>query len=1028
MIKTSNLLAIQFYINQSILFMKLNLTTTILSLVFLLPSFSFAQQKMNHPTEIGMGVYWGKTAPLKNLATISQEEFEAKLNKRYVPNEEDRKAKLYPFTEMALPKGNDPVWQISSGNIKSKNSSILENFSGQNSPYSVSDCNGSVGPDHFVNTVNSSIAIYDKVGTLVSGPTALNLLFGDVPGTNCNDGDPIVLYDEQADRWIVAEFSVCQNPNRMLIAVSTSNDPTGSWHQYSFIVTTMPDYEKFGVWQDAYYMGTNTDSGTDIYAFERDQMLVGGNAQMIGFDNAWKPNLGGVTVPPVDNDGAFAPDGSPGLFIAANDDAWGGSPDQLWIWEFVTDWSDPSNSTFDRVQQLDVSPFDSNFGPSWENIVQPETSQKLDGLIGYMMNRPQYRNFGSYETILCTHTVDVDQTDHAGVRWYELRRENGGEWTVRQEGTYAPDEHSRWMASIALNGNNEIGIGYSISSTTEYPGLRICGQSLEQYEFASGIFDIEEEIVHQGTHSQTGGNRWGDYFNTSVDPINDHTFWFSGEYKQGSGKKTKICSFQFEPLPITAAFNVDESIICNGSSVVFEDQSYGFPVSWEWTFEGGIPESYTGQTPPPITYNTNGIFNVSLTVSDGTEEHTLLSEGLITVKDVISDFSSDITTVVVEQGVIFTDESKCDVISWEWTFEGGTPESYNGQNPPTIYYNELGSYDVSLLVTNAISSEEMIKVAYIDVIECNLCESVYNDTNYDWISNVTLNTIDNTSGSVGYEDYTYISTDLELGSTHDISVTIDVNGNYSQYAKVWIDWNQNCNFEFDEEAYELGVVQGTGTLTEAISVPVNAVLGTTIMRVSEQWEEIPTNCGGGEYGETEDYSLNVVAGDVPPIACFSATPVWGDAPLMVNFTDCSVNLPTSWLWDFGDGNTSTEQNPSNVYSLGGVYTVSLTVTNEFGENALVKEDYIDALNTGVIINGDEVSIQVLPNPVSDKLYISHADDMVAYLYNTAGQLVLKSERLFEDASLDLSAYESGAYVIKIIGDNTTYIKHINIVR
>nr|NQU93321.1 hypothetical protein [Bacteroidota bacterium] len=431
--------------------------------------FTIGQNVPVSPTMVGTGTYYGLTQPLRDLPLITEEEFRQMMMEGKEPNEEDRLEKKYPFAETALPNGPDPVWQNSMGKDKLRSGALLLNVDGQTSPYNVSDCNGAVGPNHYMQTINSAYAIYDKSGNLLAGPTNMNLLFGNVPGANCNDGDPIILYDEQAQRWLAAEFSICSTNDRMLIAVSTSDDPTGTWHQYSFDVADTPDYEKFGIWRDAYYMGTNTNGRNDIYAFERSQMLVGNPAQMIAFDNPWKPNLGGATVPPLDNDGTFAPEGSPGLFIAANDDAWGGSPDQLWIFELVCDWNHPTNSTFDRVQQLDVSPFNSDFGPTWDNIIQPGTTQKLDGLIGYVMNRPQYRNFGTYETMVCCHTVDVDQTDHAGVRWYELQRTAGNDWTVRQEGTYAPDEHSRWMASIVLNGQNELGIGYSISSATEYP-------------------------------------------------------------------------------------------------------------------------------------------------------------------------------------------------------------------------------------------------------------------------------------------------------------------------------------------------------------------------------------------------------------------------------------------------------------------------------------------------------------------------------------------------------------------------------
>ena len=1008
--------------------MKQYNSSALITIILLISIFVNGQNLPVNPTLVDIGTYYGLTSPLKDLPVITENEFRLMLMEEYVPNEDEKKEKEYPYAETALPKGNDPVWQTSMGTDKLLSGNLLLNVDGQTSPYGVSDCNGAVGPNHYMQTVNSSYAIYDKSGNLLAGPTNMNLLFGSVPGANCNDGDPIILYDEGAQRWLAAEFSLCGSTDRMLIAVSTTDDPTGTWHQYSFDVADMPDYEKFGIWRDAYYMGTNTFSGTDIYAFERDQMLEGNTAQMIAFDNPWKPNVAGVTVPPLDNDGTFAPEGFPGMFIACNDDAWGGGGDELWIYEFVADWDNPTNSTFDRTQELDVSPFDSNFGPTWDNIVQPGTSQKLDGLIGYTMNRPQYRNFGTYETIICNHTVDVDQTDHAGIRWYELRRVDGEDWTVRQEGTYAPDEHSRWMASIVLNGQNELGIGYSISSDTEYPGLRITGQSAEEYENASGILNFAEDTVVLGTQSQTGSNRWGDYFNTSIDPINDQTFWFSGEYKQGSGKKTKIASFQFAPLTITAVFNADQTTICNGGEVTFTDLSFGYPVSWEWSFPGGTPDSYIGQTPPAITYNEIGSYDVSLTVSDGTENNTYTIEDYIEVKEIVADFSAASTTVIVGSTTSFTDNSLCDPISWEWTFEGGTPESFSGQNPPEIVYENLGLFDVSLTVTNDAGTELLTKTDYIEVVECSLCPSVYSDTYYDWISNVTFNTINNNSGSVGYEDFSDISTDVVAGTTYPMSMTIDVNGQYIQHGKVWFDWNQDCTYDDTEEGYYFGEVNGTGTLELDILVPDNAIPGETTMRVIELWQNSPGPCGGGTYGETEDYTVNVIGEGLPPEACLTASPVSGVVPLTVEFSDCSTNDPVSWLWDFGDGGTSSEQNPEYIYEEPGIYTVTLTASNEWGDNTIIHEDYIEILLTGIKININSDEIYIIPNPATDEITIRNVNKARIYIYNIAGELLISKENTSNNCKIDLTSLENGMYMVHIIRDEGTLVKKFSIMK
>ncbi|MGE5424142.1 MAG: BACON domain-containing protein, partial [Syntrophothermus sp.] len=308
------------------------------------------------------------------------------------------------------------------------------------------------------------------------------------------------------------------------------------------------------VWRDGYYMGDNNSSANDIYVFQREVMLTGGpSPKSVGFNNAWRPSSvdGFMCVPPIDNDGPFAPTGTPGLYIAFNDDAFGGGTDQLWIYELAVDWTTTTNSTFNRVQQLEVPAFDANFGNNWNNITQKGTSQKVDGIPQVIMNVPQYRNFGTYQTIVCCHTVDVDATNHAGIRWYELRRSGTNPWTLRQSGTYAPDALNRWMGCIMLNNFSNLALAYSVSSTDEYPGIRFCGQSAAAYSSASGVMDIMEDTIHVGTNSQTSANRWGDYAQVSVDPSDDKTFWFTTEYiGSGGSRKTKIASFVFQSRPI----------------------------------------------------------------------------------------------------------------------------------------------------------------------------------------------------------------------------------------------------------------------------------------------------------------------------------------------------------------------------------------------------------------------------------------------------------------------------------------------
>ncbi|MBN3036102.1 MAG: hypothetical protein JW861_10995, partial [Bacteroidales bacterium] len=639
-----------------------------------------AQDGPVYPNLVSTGHYWGLTPPLKDLPTLTPEEFEAMAQRKKELNGE-LKERLYPFAATALPQGPDPAWQKEMGTIKGGKAPIL-NFNGQTSPVYPPDANGDVSPNHYIQTINMVYSIYNKSGTLLAGPTALNTLFGSVPGSNCNDGDPIVLWDENAQRWLIGEFSLCNTNDRMLIAISQTSDPTGSWHQYSFDVADVPDYMKFGVWRDGYYMGTNTGGGNDIYVFQRSQMLTGGTAQMVAFDNPWRPASGFHCVPPMDNDGTLAPTGTPGYFITINDDAWGGS-DQIWIYQLAVNWSSPGSSTFNRTQQINVAAFNSNFGITWDNIAQPGTSQELDAVPQVLMQRPQYRNFGTYQTVVCCHTVDVDNTDHAGIRWYELRRTTGN-WTLRQTGTYAPDGHSRWMASIALNGENQIGLGYSISSSSVYPGIRYCGQSATAYAAANNTMDIAEETIYTGTNSQTGYNRWGDYSMIAVDPSNDRTFWYTNQYVGSSNsRRTRIATFEFSPY-------------CAAS--------------------GG-----------------------------------------------------------------------CD----------------------------------------------------------------------EYISNVHMGTINNSTACSGYANYTALSTDLPLNGTLALTVTNGVTSYPSDQCGVWVDWNRDDDFYDANEQITVTGTPGVGPYTATIDPPSSATTGTVTVRIRITYTGTLDPCGATTYGEVEDYTINL---------------------------------------------------------------------------------------------------------------------------------------------------------------------------
>ena len=837
-----------------------------LSFLFFLvigPTILWGQGLKTGPTKVSTAVYFDKAPPLRDLIQLASK-YDLVKDKR---NEDLKKPRLYPYAATALPKGPDPVWQREQGKRHIANRQLLKVFDGLSNDIDPLDNNGAVGPNHFMQCINLDFAIYEKDGNMVVGPVAMNTLFAGVPGSENNEGDPIVMYDGQADRWFAAEFSgFFSDTSYMLIAVSETNDPTGSWYRWSFVMNGFPDYPKFGITENSYLMGANS-WGDNIYAFERNVMLDGGaTPQMVQFQATQIPNSGFHVIMPMDIDGPFPPAGTPGYFVTINDDAWDGTSDQLWIYELHVDWANPGDASFQRTQTINVPAFDSDFGGWSDNIVQPGNSQLLDCIPQVLMNRTQLRRFGDTLSLVCVHSVDVDATDHAGLRWYEVTKDiNGTSWSVRQTGTYAPDGASRWMGSIAQNGSHEISIGYNVSSTAIYPSIRYCGQSATEYANASGIMDIGETSIFEGSVSQESSSRWGDYTNVSVDPVDDHTFWMANTYNiTGYQKGTKIASWNFSPPPLKAIFSANKTLTCPNATVTLTDLSVGNPTAWAWTITPATFSFVGGTGPasqnPQVQFDSTGTYTVSLLTSNTTESDTLVKTAYITITDVAADFAGTPKTLVEGQSVSFSASSDCYPDSWAWSFPGGAPDTFFGYAPPPIIYNSIGTYDVSLTVTRNGSSFTQTKPGYISVIPCKYCPSSFIDSTDDYISRVQVADIDNSSIGNGYEDFTSFVTDVFRDSTYTIQVDVTVNGDWIQYCNVWVDWNHDCQFSDIDEKIDLGQTpgtQGVHSLSGAITVPANALTGQTRMRIIEKWDTPPESCASGFYGETEDYTLNV---------------------------------------------------------------------------------------------------------------------------------------------------------------------------
>jgi hypothetical protein len=445
----------------------------------------------------------------------------------------------------SAPPVNDSVVQKSFGPSMLMPAPIT-NFAGVGNVDGVypPDTNGDVGPNHYVQWVNLHFQIWNKNGVSLYGPAAGNTLwtgFGG-PCASQNAGDPIVLYDQAADRWVLSQFT-SSAPYGECIAVSTTGDPTGSYYRYFFQHSTSEfyDYPHMGVWPDGYYTGFNRFgsvfyNGPSAIVYDRAKMLLGQPATYqekqlgTGTGTLISADVDGPTMPPA---------GTPGFFVSR-------AASSLQLFKFHVDWATPANSTL-TSSSLAVAAYNQLCSGTRSCIPQPGTTVKLDGIGDRIMYRVAYRNFGTHESLVTNHSVDVDSTSavHAGVRWYEIRNPNGAA-SIFQQGTYAPDAANRWMGSIAQDAQGNMALGYSVASSSVFPGIRYTGRLVSD---PLGQLSQGETVLINGSGSQTGtASRWGDYSAMQVDPVDDCTFWYTTEYLASTGGApwvTRIGSFKY---------------------------------------------------------------------------------------------------------------------------------------------------------------------------------------------------------------------------------------------------------------------------------------------------------------------------------------------------------------------------------------------------------------------------------------------------------------------------------------------------
>lgn len=858
-----------------------------------------AQQKLP-PTEVITGTYLGKTMSLREFAKLKPEERKSETVEVMVPNDSRTQMEHVETTTIL----NN--LQTKTGKIKTRD--IEQNFIGvsqSESGFIPPDPTGAVGPNYYVHSVNSLVKIFDKQGNLEVGPTSLAAFLG----INSNAGDPIILYDQLAERWVVSEFGSLNNS--LAIGVSETSDPTGAYNVYQYQFSALPDYPKYGLWHDGYY-GTINLGGqtTQAFVMDRNEMLIGGANPTIQIFN-----LPQIVVNPnqVKSPGAVSLLGTnvdtsaPGYIVYLQDDGWTSQItfDHLKIWEIDVDWDNANNSTVSQPLEIATDPFDSGelFGNGNGAIRQPGTSQRLAGHGGIISFPTHYRSFADHNSWLITFNTFIDNNETGGIRWIELRNDDVSDWSIFQEGTYSiADGHSRLMSSAAMDALGNIGMAYTTASETLPVSLRYTGRyngdPLSQ-------MTVAETTIIDGPGIRNNSNRYGDYSHMVLDP-NEFTFWFTSDYFSSLNNwRTQIAAFSLSggfatDVGVSNISQPEDGVLSNDETIEVTIRNFGtdaqsnIPV--ELVVDGNTVanEVFSGT----IEVNETATYTFTETVDLSTPETTYTIEVFTELsgdefadnngitKEVRSLLATDVGLSAINSPVTGTSLGEQTVsvevnnfganpqsnFEIQYSLDGATPvvetvtetinagESITFDFNETVIFDEIREYEIEVS-TNLTGDQQPANNTITETVENIYCQPELNCSFGDGFRLVSIAEINNPSECEGYGDFRNQIANISAGSTNDLTITT---GYGRQYVKVWIDFNDDFEFSSNEvvvQNVEIAPGENVGTFTETLSlvVPSDAPIGEHIMRLrSKRGVPVPNDsCDDSGIGEIEDYTVNI---------------------------------------------------------------------------------------------------------------------------------------------------------------------------
>ncbi|MGY3792254.1 proprotein convertase P-domain-containing protein [Aquimarina sp. 433] len=660
-----------------------------------------------------------------------------------------------------------------------------------------------VGPDHVIAVFNTGYRIFGKDGNALTGDLSSDNIFT-AANVCC---DLTVSYDNAADRWVM---SILFFNGNVEVAVSQGPDPINdAWSVYSF--ANIEDYQKVSVWSDGYYMTANVNSATAatadaVFTLERDAMLAGAaTAQIIAFP-----------LPGIATDGFYAPqafnvsnDNLPAIgnapIVYMQDDAFSGiTEDHIKIWTINVDFTTPGNSTISQPTELTTTPFIGAFdGGSFSNLAQPGGGPDIDALQNTIMNQAQFRKFPTHNSALFNFVVDTDggPGEIAGIRWIELRQSADGQpWTIYQEGTYtSPDGKNAWNASLIMDDNGNIGMGYTgMGGTTDtfvssyYTG-RFANDPL-------GTMTIDETLIASG-----GGDipslRYGDYSKIDIDPSNGEKFWYITEYVNTGGNRANVAGvFQIAPsntndVGVISIDLPEEGAFTNAEDITIDIRNFGsapasnFEVSYQVDGGAFITETFTGTIESANIASYTFTQTADLSVEGRTytiTASTNLTNDELNTNDQISTMvthlaPNDIGVVAVTSPV--TDDSLGNELITITIENFGTQEQSNFD----VSYSINGGTAVTETVTGPLAANSTLDYTFTqtadlsqsgsyEIVVTTLLSNDANASNNSFITtveNVTCNTAENTTPVAISENGTpTITSEIEI--TENV-IVLDLN-------------------------------------------------------------------------------------------------------------------------------------------------------------------------------------------------------------------------------------------------------------